>query len=67
MNFWREHLSSSERRRSLRDPQQITFIILIRFWSLSKKPFISLFLTDNIKLEGILTKIKLKMQACFAF
>ena len=49
MNFWRETLNSSERRQPLEDPQQIAFINLIWFWSLSKKTFISLFLTDNIQ------------------
>ena len=58
-------MNSSERSQPLRDPQQITFIMLNRFWSLSKKPFTSLFLTGNIKLDGMPTKIKLKTQACF--
>ena len=49
------------------------FIMHNRFWSLSKKaltplpppppPFYPLFLTDNIKLDGMPTKIKLKIQA----
>ena len=39
--------------------------MLKKFWSLSKKPFALLFLTDNIKLAGMPTKIKLKMHACF--
>ena len=38
--------------------QQILFIKY-------KKPFNHMFLTDNIKLNGIQTKIKLKIQACF--
>ena len=38
--------------------QQILFIKY-------KKPFNHMFLTDNIKLDGIQTKIKLKIQACF--
>ena len=58
-------MNSSERSQPLRDPQQITFIMLNRSWLLSKKPFTSLFLTDNIKLNGMATKIKLKIQACF--
>ena len=58
-------MNSSERIQPLRDPRQITFIMLGRFWSLSKKPFTSLFLTDSIKLDGIPTKIKLKIQTCF--
>ena len=52
-------LNSSERSQPLKDPQQKTFIMLNKFWSLSKKT-----LTDNIKLDGILTKIKLKIQSC---
>ena len=39
--------------------------MFIKFWWLGKKPFIPLFLTDNIKLDGIPTKIKWKIQACF--
>ena len=39
--------------------------MLNRFWSLSKKSFIPLFLANNIKLDGKPTKIKLKIQACF--
>ena len=55
------------RSQPLRSPQQITFIMLARFWSLSKKLFTSpsplpVFLTDNIKLDGMQTKIKLKIQ-----
>ena len=65
MNFWRENLNSSERSQPLEDPQQITFIVFIRFWSLSKKPFIHLFQTHNIKLDGIPTKIVSKIQVCF--
>ena len=37
----------------------------ITVWLLSKKPFLYLFLTDNIKLDGMPTNIKLKIQACF--
>ena len=59
MNFLRLTLNSSERSQPLKDPQQKTFIMLNKFWSLSKKT-----LTDNIKLDGILTKIKLKIQSC---
>ena len=44
-------MNSSERSRPLWDPQQITFIMLNRFWWLSKKPFTPLFLTDNNKLN----------------
>ena len=58
-------MNSSERSQPLRDPQQITFIMVNRFWPLSKKPFTHLFVTDNIKLDGMPTKIKLKIQACF--
>ena len=62
---------SSERSQPLSDPQQITFIVLNRFWSLSKKPFTLLLLTDKIKLDGMQTKIKLKIQVwlalCFKF
>ena len=58
-------MNSSERSQSLRDPQQITFIMLNRFSLLSKTPFTSLFITDNIKVDGMPTKIKLKIQACF--
>ena len=59
-------MKKSERSQPLKDPQEITFIMIIIFWSLSKKPFIFLFLTDNIKLDGIPTKVKLKIQARFA-
>ena len=65
MNFWRDTLNSSERSQPFTDLQQIVFIVIIRFCSLSKKPFIPLLLTDNIKLDGIPTKIKLKIQSCF--
>ena len=58
-------MNSSETSQSLRDPQQITCNMLHRFWSLSKKPFTHLFLTDNIQLDGMPTKIKLKIQVCF--
>ena len=63
-------MNSSERSQPLRDPQQITFIMLNRFWALSKKPNTSpsphmVFLMHNIKLDGMPTKIKLKIQACF--
>ena len=58
-------MNSSERRQPLRDPQQITLIMLNRFWLLSKTSFTLLFLKDNIKLDEMQAKIKLKMQACF--
>ena len=63
-------MNSSERSQPLRDPQQITFIMLNRFWALSKKSNTSpsphmVFLMHNIKLDGMPTKIKLKIQACF--
>ena len=58
-------MNSSEWSLPLRDPQQINFLMLNRFWPLSKKAFTLLFLMDNIKLDGMLTKIKLKIQACF--
>ena len=35
------NLNLSERNQPLRDPQQITFIMLNRFWLLSKNPFVS--------------------------
>ena len=53
------------KKPATKNPQQITFIMLNRFWSLSKKLFILLFLTNNIKLDGIPTKIKWKIWACF--
>ena len=46
------------------DHQQITFVTLTRFFPLSQNPPLPQFLTDNIKLEGISTKIKLEMLAC---
>ena len=55
-------MNSSERSEPLKDLQQITFIMLNR---LGKKPFTPLFLTDNVKLDGMSTKITLKIQACF--
>ena len=33
-------MNSSESSQPLRDPRQITFVMLNRFWSLSKNPFI---------------------------
>ena len=48
-----------------KDHQQVGFIMLNKFWSLTKKPFTLLFLTDNIKLDGMPARIKLKIQACF--
>ena len=58
-------MNSCERSQSLRDHQQVGFIMLNKFWSLTKKPFTLLFLTDNIKLDGMPARIKLKIQACF--
>ena len=61
-------MNSSKRSHSQRDSQQISFIITFGFCSLSKKskkPFTPLLLTDNIKLDGLPTKIKLKIQGCF--
>ena len=51
-------MNSSESSQSLRDPLQITFVMLHRFWSLSKNlfsPKSSPFLMDNIRLHGMLT------------
>ena len=46
----------------LREHQQLTSVLLNRFYSLSKiHPHPSLFLTDNIKLDGISTKMKWKI------
>ena len=68
LHLWRGNelleitLNSSERNQSLRDPQQINFIMLmVIMW----KTLHPLFLTDNTKLDGMPTKIKLKIQACF--
>ena len=64
----RQTLNSSESSHPLWDPEQITFVMLDRFWLLSKTPSLlssSLFLMDNIRLHGIPTKIKWKIQACF--
>ena len=58
-------MNSSERTQPLRNPQQNTFVMLNRFWLLSKKPLLPLFLMDNIKLDWMPTNIKLKIQACF--
>ena len=58
-------MNSSERTQSLRDSQQKTSVMLNRFWLLSKKLLLLLFLTDNIRLDGMPTNIKLKIQACF--
>ena len=51
-------MNSSESSQSLRHPRQITFVMLNRFWSLSKNPFTppsSPFLMDNIRLHGMPT------------
>ena len=56
-------MNSSESSQLLRDPRQITFVMLNRFWSLSKNPFtpphpshLSFpFLMDNIRLHGMPT------------
>ena len=45
----------------VRDCRQITFVMLSRFCSLSKKSPPPLFLTDTIKMDGILTKINWKI------
>ena len=45
----------------LRDRQQITFVMLNRFCPLSKLSPTPLFLTNKIKLHGIPSKIKWKM------
>ena len=59
----------------LRDRWQVTFVTLNRFYPLSKNPPLPpppptpspVFLTENIKLDGISTKIKWKIHACFIF
>ena len=63
MNFSRLTLNSSESSQPLRDPRQITSVMLNRFWSLSKNPFTPspsphlsfLFIMDNIRLHGMPT------------
>ena len=66
LHLWRvDQLFKSS--QPLSDPRQITFVMLNRFWSLSKSPLTPLFLTDNIKLDGLPTKIKWKIQASFTF
>ena len=65
LHLWRGNklfeinLNSSKRSQSLRDSQQITFIMVNIFWSLRKNlsPPPPLFLTDNIKLDGMSIKI----------
>ena len=47
-----------------RDHQQITFVKTSRFFLLSKTSH-PLFLMDNIKLDGMPSKIKWKIHACF--
>ena len=54
-------MNSSERSQPLRDPKQVVFIMFNRFCSLSEKPFTS----DNINLQRMPNKMKLKTQACF--
>ena len=54
-------MNSSERSQPLRGPKQVVFIMFNRFCSLSEKPFTS----DNINLERMPNKMKLKTQACF--
>ena len=58
-------LDLSENNQPLTDPRQITFVTFNGFWPLCKNPLTSLFWTDNIKLDGMPTKIKWKIQACF--
>ena len=54
------------KNRATKDPQPTTSVMLNIFWVLiSKKLLLSLFLTSNIKLDGMPTNIKLKRQACF--
>ena len=50
---------------SLRDCQQITFVMLNGLFLLSKNPPTSLFLTDNIKMNRIAAKIKWKYITTF--
>ena len=61
--FWDNLWIQSDSSQPLRDCSQTTFVHLTKFW-LSKSPFTLLYLTDNIKLDGIPTKIKWKIQAC---
>ena len=51
----------------VRDHWQITFITLNRFCALIKKNPTSLFLIDNIKLDGVPTKIKWKIHTLLYF
>ena len=69
MNFSRSTLNSSESNQPLRDPRKITFVMLNRFWSLSKIPLaptpILLVFNEINRLHGIPSKIKWKILACF--
>ena len=51
----------------VRDHRQITFVTLNGFSPLSKKNPTLLFLTDNIKLDGIPSKIKMENTHLFYF
>ena len=57
-------MKSSERSQPLRDPQQMTFTMLNRLGLLSEKnPPPPVLNGQNIKLDGMPTNIKLKIQA----
>ena len=59
------HLLATLKLRWLRDHQQITFVTLHRFCLSNKKTPPPLFLKDNIKLNGIPTKITWKIHTLF--
>ena len=52
----------------IRDPQQIAFVMLKGFYLLSNvSPPLPLFLTNNIKIAGIPTKIKSNIRKCLLY
>ena len=61
MNFLRQSLNSSESSQPLRNPQQITCVTLKGFRVLSENPVFN----RQYQADGMATKIKRKMQACF--
>ena len=59
-------MNSCESSKPLRDCQQITCVMLNRFQVKNPSP-LTLSLIDNIKLDGIPTKVKWKIQVSFLF
>ena len=71
LHLWRENelfginFEFKWKEPATKGTQQITSVMLNRFWSLNQKLFTPLLLTDSIKLDGMPTKIKAKIQSFF--